>query len=109
MVSELPENGFTAKAIQTWMGDFSAERIVGKYAARMGLCFSTTREVCEVDIEEIRDIKHGRHTFTDGVGECSAELAAKAAQALGKGDSAPSAIQIRLGGCVPTQALCISY
>ena len=46
------------------MGDFSGETIVGKYASRMGLCFSTTREVGEVKLLLESDIKHnGRFVF----------------------------------------------
>lgn len=46
------------------MGDFSGETIVGKYASRMGLCFSTTREVGKVKLILENDIKHnGRYVF----------------------------------------------
>lgn len=40
------------------MGDFSGETIVGKYASRMGLCFSTTREVGKVKLLLENDVKH---------------------------------------------------
>ncbi|KAJ7247157.1 RNA dependent RNA polymerase-domain-containing protein [Mycena haematopus] len=60
------------------MGDFSQEHVVAKYAARMGLCFSATRHVVDLvkdDLEDLDDIKHGDYKYTDGVGNCSQELA----------------------------------
>lgn len=46
------------------MGDFSGETITGKYASRMGLCFSTTRAVESVKLILERDIEHnGRFVF----------------------------------------------
>ena len=62
MISECP--GFTADEVREWMGDFSGETIVGKYASRMGLCFSTTRAVGSVKLILENDIKHnGRFVF----------------------------------------------
>lgn len=62
MISECP--GFTAEQVRRWMGDFSGETIVGKYASRMGLCFSTTRAVDSVKLILENDIKHnGRFVF----------------------------------------------
>jgi hypothetical protein len=62
MISECPD--FTAEQVRKWMGDFSGETIVGKYASRMGLCFSTTRAVGEVNLLLENDIKHnGRFVF----------------------------------------------
>lgn len=62
MISEC--TGFTAEEVRKWMGDFSGETIVGKYASRMGLCFSTTRAVGPVKLLLENDIKHnGRSVF----------------------------------------------
>ena len=62
MISECA--GFTADQVRQWMGDFSGETIVGKYASRMGLCFSTTRAVEDVKLLLERDIEHnGRFVF----------------------------------------------
>lgn len=62
MISEC--SGFTAEQVRKWMGDFSGETIVGKYASRMGLCFSTTRAVDSVKLILEGDIKHnGRFVF----------------------------------------------
>jgi hypothetical protein len=36
--------------------------------------------------------------YSDGVGNCSQELATKCAEALGSDQKAPSAVQIRMGG-----------
>ncbi|KAF8160383.1 RNA dependent RNA polymerase-domain-containing protein [Mycena galopus ATCC 62051] len=76
MVCEMGD--FTADRVRQQMGDFSGEHVVAKYAARMGLCFSATRHVIDLvkqDIETLPDIKHGTHNYTDGVGNCSQELA----------------------------------
>ncbi|CAK5266643.1 unnamed protein product [Mycena citricolor] len=91
---------FTADAVRKQMGDFSKEQVVAKYAARMGLCFSATKHVVQLDmgdIEDLPDVTHGKYTFTDGVGNCSQALASLCAKALGK-IAEPSAIQIRMGG-----------
>ncbi|KAJ7659552.1 RNA dependent RNA polymerase-domain-containing protein [Mycena polygramma] len=99
------DGDFTAERVRQQMGDFSKEQVVAKYAARMGLCFSATRHVVDLvkeDIEPLDDIKHGevplQYTYTDGVGNCSQELATMCARALGSDQKAPSAIQIRMGG-----------
>ncbi|KAJ7445328.1 RNA dependent RNA polymerase-domain-containing protein [Mycena latifolia] len=95
------EGDFTAHRVRAEMGDFSNEKGVAKCAARMGLCFSATRHVVDFtqkDIEELGDVKHGTYTYTDGVGNCSQELATMCARALGSDQKAPSAVQIRMGG-----------
>ncbi|KAJ7076679.1 RNA dependent RNA polymerase-domain-containing protein [Mycena belliarum] len=98
------DGDFTADRVRAEMGDFSAEKGVAKYAARMGLCFSATRHVVELtqeDIEPLDDVKHGTsptYTYTDGVGNCSQELATMCAQTLGSDQKEPSAVQIRMGG-----------
>ncbi|KAJ7073163.1 RNA dependent RNA polymerase-domain-containing protein [Mycena amicta] len=99
MVCEHEE--FTADRVREQMGDFSGEKVVAKYAARMGLCLSATAPVAELkvkDIEEIEDIQHGDYTYTDGVGNCSQSLAVRCAVALGSDRKEPSAVQIRMGG-----------
>ncbi|KAJ6525898.1 RNA dependent RNA polymerase-domain-containing protein, partial [Mycena vulgaris] len=95
------DGDFTANLVRERMGDFSNERVVAKYAARMGLCFSATRHVVDLtesDVEPLDDVKHGAYTYTDGVGNCSQELATMCARALGSDQKAPSAVQIRMGG-----------
>ncbi|KAJ7627136.1 RNA dependent RNA polymerase-domain-containing protein [Roridomyces roridus] len=102
MVCEDPDAGFTANRVREQMGDFSAERVVQKHAARMGLCFSATRHVAilnEEDIESLDDVKHGKYVFTDGVGNCSQDLAKRCAVLLGSEKADTSAVQIRMGGC----------
>jgi RNA-dependent RNA polymerase len=93
-----------AKQIRRWMGNIE-ETIVAKYASRMGIPFSTTREVRGSSIKRLpnaQDVTSGKYTFTDGAGLCSQELAAATARVLGiKGsghDATPSAIQVRIGG-----------
>ena len=92
---------FGSEHIRMWMGDFSSIRIVAKYAARLGQCFSTTRAINGtgaklIEDDDIED-KAG-HTFTDGVGKISQELAEFAAHELGLSE-VPSTYQFRLGGC----------
>ncbi|KAJ7469306.1 RNA dependent RNA polymerase-domain-containing protein [Mycena galericulata] len=95
------DGDFTADRVRAQMGDFSGEHVVAKYAARMGLCFSATRHVVTLakgDVESLEDVKHGDYVYTDGVGNCSQELATMCSRALGSDQTAPSAVQIRMGG-----------
>ncbi|KAF7290167.1 RNA-dependent RNA polymerase [Mycena indigotica] len=57
------DGDFTANRIRALMGDFSKEKVVAKYAARMGLCLSATCPVDELeedDIDLIEDVQHGK-------------------------------------------------
>ncbi|KAJ7849210.1 RNA dependent RNA polymerase-domain-containing protein [Mycena olivaceomarginata] len=99
MVCEVGD--FTADRVREEMGDFSEEHVVAKYAARMGQCFSATKHVVdllETDIEGLDDIRHDKYVYTDGVGNCSQELATMCAETLGSDQKLPSAVQIRMGG-----------
>ncbi|KAG8933954.1 hypothetical protein FRC02_010889 [Tulasnella sp. 418] len=88
----------TVNAIRQWMGDFSKEKIIAKHAARIGLCFSSTKLVGDVEIEVIDDIKHGKYVYTDGIGLISEELAKRCAEIMGMPDTVPSAVQVRFAG-----------
>jgi RNA-dependent RNA polymerase len=95
----------TCDSIREWMGDFRHIRSVGKYAARMGQCFTTTRQVNGISIPKIRQISDiqqqtGDHiwNFTDGVGKISPFLATLIANERDLPE-APSCFQIRMGGC----------
>jgi len=88
------------------MGNFSDIKVVAKYAARLGQCFSTTRAInglSKPDIVKIPDVFLGQskeYCSTDGVGKISPFLAQMIAAELGiRSNTAPSAFQIRLGGC----------
>ncbi|KAK4192574.1 putative RNA-dependent RNA polymerase [Podospora australis] len=89
--------------IRDWMGDFKHIKVVAKYAARLGQCFSTTRLLkgiyapLIVKIQDI-DIEEGRFCFTDGVGKISPVLAGLIADEW-KVCPPPSAYQFRMGGC----------
>ncbi|KAJ7358168.1 RNA dependent RNA polymerase-domain-containing protein [Mycena albidolilacea] len=99
MVCEVGD--FTADRVREEMGDFSEEHVVAKYAARMGQCFSATKhavDLLETDIEGLHDIQHDKYVYTDGVGNCSQELATMCAETLGSDQKLPSAVQIRMGG-----------
>lgn len=94
----------TCDSIREWMGDFSHIRSVGKFAARMGQCFTTTRQVNGISIPRIRLIgdtqrQVGDHTwnFTDGVGKISLFLATLIANERDLPET-PSCFQIRMGG-----------
>lgn len=82
------------------MGKFSDIKVVAKYAARLGLCFSTTRAIRNsgMKIIEIPDVKRNGSVFTDGVGKISPFLMKMIATEL-KLPSEPSVIQFRMGGC----------
>lgn len=98
MIHEEPDRGFTANIVRQNMGNFGSIRIVAKHASRMGLCFSATRRVCDITSgDRIPDIAYHTYNYTDGVGNCSVELAEMCAKALGNNTS-PSAVQIRMGG-----------
>jgi len=91
----------TCGKILKWMGRFNHIKVVAKYAARIGQCFSTTRLVPGISaprIAKISDVERGQYCFTDGVGKISPLLA----QMIAKDwqlDEAPSAYQFRMGGC----------
>jgi RNA-dependent RNA polymerase len=83
-----------------WIGKVN-ETVVAKYAARMGLPFSTSREVdLRIQIGKREDIEKDGHCFTDGSSVAGTEVMWKAAEALKPNKtirSRPSAIQFRLG------------
>ena len=95
----------TCNSIRNWMGDFQHIRSVGKFAARMGQCFTTTRQVNGISVPSIRQIADihretdGRvWNFTDGVGKISMFLARMIANDRGLSE-VPSCFQMRMGGC----------
>ncbi|UZP37681.1 hypothetical protein NXS19_005497 [Fusarium pseudograminearum] len=67
--------------IRQWMGQFSHIKVVAKYAARLGQCFSTTRDVRGISSPnclQIPDVERNGYCFTDGVvshGGCKGVLA----------------------------------
>lgn len=90
----------TPDTIRNWMGDFSHIKSIAKYGARMGQCFSSTRDIARLrstDVEMIDDIEHNDHNFSDGCGRISVDLARMIGIELEK-ETTPSAFQIRLGG-----------
>ncbi|KAG0375659.1 hypothetical protein BGX24_008794 [Mortierella sp. AD032] len=90
----------TPDTIRNWMGDFSHIKSIAKYGARMGQCFSSTRDIARLrstDVEMIDDIEHNDHNFSDGCGRISEDLARMIRIELEK-ETTPSAFQIRLGG-----------
>ncbi|OJD25479.1 hypothetical protein ACJ73_03154 [Blastomyces percursus] len=94
----------TAANIRAQMGDLNNIRVVAKYAARLGQCFSTTRAVtsCPVQIKKIDDIERNGYIFSDGVGRLSHFLTQMIQSDLGiktPSGEPPSVFQFRLGGC----------
>jgi hypothetical protein len=90
----------TANDIRKWMGDFTSIKNVAKYAARMGQCFSSTRAIQDLpvnNIDEISDVIINGYTFSDGTGKLSFSLANKIAEKL-ELKYIPSAFQFRLAG-----------
>ncbi|KAI0204114.1 RNA dependent RNA polymerase-domain-containing protein [Astrocystis sublimbata] len=98
-----PVDGIDCDYIRKWMGDVAHIRVVAKYAARLGQCFSTTRALTDSPISQsvhvIEDVSRNGWCFSDGVGKISPRLAEvvtkqhKIAKRL-----IPSAFQFRLGG-----------
>ncbi|KAI5922317.1 RNA dependent RNA polymerase-domain-containing protein [Camillea tinctor] len=110
--SQFRENGayffcetedLTCDNIRSWMGQVQHIKVVAKYAARLGQCFSTTKAPKGIpigqSISEIPDIQHDGWCFSDGVGKVSQTLASYIAKHVRLGtDIVPSAFQFRLGG-----------
>ncbi|RHZ65049.1 hypothetical protein Glove_319g157 [Diversispora epigaea] len=95
-----PAHDLTADDIRAWMGEFSSIKNVAKYAARMGQCFSSTRAIAQLrvnDIKEIHDIERNKYNFSDGTGKISPDLAKQIATTL-ELKSTPCAFQFRLAG-----------
>ncbi|KAI1123916.1 RNA dependent RNA polymerase-domain-containing protein [Nemania abortiva] len=98
-----PTDHINCDQIREWMGDVTHIRVVAKYAARLGQCFSTTRALTDSPIsqsvEEIEDITRHDWCFTDGVGKISPKLAQYVTRPLRMTRKmVPSAFQFRLGG-----------
>lgn len=65
-------------SIINWLGDFSTIKIPGKYASRVGQCFSSflkTFDASGVNLEEIPDVENDKWNFTDGAGMMSTDIA----------------------------------
>ncbi|OLN96648.1 RNA-dependent RNA polymerase 1 [Colletotrichum chlorophyti] len=98
-----PTDHLSCDQIRDWMGHFTHIKNVAKYAARIGQCFSTTREIRGVTVPKIvpiEDIERNGHCFSDGIGIISKVLAQIVLHEIGQdavGD--PSAFQFRMGGC----------
>lgn len=98
-----PTEHISCDDIRKWMGHFSHIRVVAKYAARLGQCFSTTREIRGIfrpAVKAIADIERDGYCFTDGVGRISRFLARLIIEemTLDVFDE-PTAFQFRMGGC----------
>lgn len=89
--------------IRQWMGQFSHIKVVAKYAARLGQCLSTTRDVRGISSPnclQIPDVERNGYCFTDGVGKISVFLAKLVGEDMAIDICAdPSAFQFRMGGC----------
>ncbi|KAG5966246.1 hypothetical protein E4U56_001355 [Claviceps arundinis] len=88
--------------IRAWMGEFDHIKVVAKYAARLGQCFSTTREIKGIPVPRviyIPDIERDGLCFTDGVGLISKFQAQVITQDMRLDVmSEPTAFQFRMGG-----------
>ena len=98
-----PTNNVSCDDIRGWLGSFDHIRIVAKYAARIGQCFSTSREVQGIRVPvicNVPDIGKDGHCFTDGVGMVSELLTSIISGEFCLDASIPSsAFQFRMGGC----------
>ncbi|EPY50913.1 RNA-directed RNA polymerase Rdp1 [Schizosaccharomyces cryophilus OY26] len=86
--------------IRKWMGDFSEINSVSKYAARMGQCFSTTKDIdrFSVNIAPRNDIYKNNNCFTDGIGMASLSVLRRLSFEIDDNELFPSAFQFRMGG-----------
>ncbi|PTB70536.1 RdRP-domain-containing protein [Trichoderma citrinoviride] len=98
-----PTDHISCDDIRRWMGEVGHIRIVAKYAARLGQCFSTTREMRGLPIPDVRsipDIERNGYCFTDGVGIISDFMAQMIVEEMTLDVyTEPSAFQFRMGGC----------
>ncbi|KAK1710443.1 RNA-dependent RNA polymerase [Colletotrichum lupini] len=98
-----PTDHLSCDQIRDWMGHFNHIKNVAKYAARIGQCFSTTREIRGVTVPQIvqmQDIERQGYCFSDGVGKISKLLAEMVVHEMGQDTvGIPSAFQFRMGGC----------
>lgn len=98
-------NTLTADMIRKWMGNFTEIKVVAKYCARLGQCFSTTRAIPHpVTIQKIPDVmlNGNKYCATDGAGMTSPLMARLIATHFGLPNSEhdyPSMFQFRMGGC----------
>ncbi|KAH7304903.1 RNA dependent RNA polymerase-domain-containing protein [Stachybotrys elegans] len=97
-----PTDHLSCDQVRSWMGNFDHIKIIAKYAARLGQCFSTTREIRRVGKPEIRripDIERNGYCFTDGVGMISEFLSRIVIEEMELDVfDEPSTFQFRMGG-----------
>ncbi|OBT57998.1 hypothetical protein VE04_02007 [Pseudogymnoascus sp. 24MN13] len=95
-----PTDELSCVQIRDWMGKFHHINVVAKYAARLGLCFSTTRAIRNtgMTVLELQDVESNGYNFTDGVGKISPFLMKMIATELHLLHE-PSVVQFRMGGC----------
>ena len=95
----------TAERIRKDMGNFETMHHIAKINARMGQCFSTTKEYDGIpQVEEIPDVMISNICFTDGVGKISPFLTQRINTQM-KFAQDTSAFQFRLGGAKGVLAL----
>ncbi|KAG5929419.1 hypothetical protein E4U53_002455 [Claviceps sorghi] len=98
-----PTEQLSCDDIRKWMGDLDHIKVIAKYAARLGQCFSTTREIRGIPVPRVNyipDIERNGFCFTDGVGLISKFQAQAITQDMRLDVlSEPTAFQIRMAGC----------
>ncbi|CAH0039248.1 unnamed protein product [Clonostachys solani] len=105
-----PTEHTSCDEIREWMGQFDHIKVVAKYAARLGQCLSTTREIRGItapQITKIPDVEKNGYCFSDGVGKMSSVVASLVIEELALdsfGD--PAAFQFRMGGCKGLLTVC---
>ncbi|KJZ69606.1 hypothetical protein HIM_10994 [Hirsutella minnesotensis 3608] len=104
-----PTEHVTCDDIRQWMGDFTHIKTVAKYAARLGQCFSTTREIrgiSQPQRQEIPDIERNGYCFTDGIGIISEFLSGRIIDEFPMDIlDKPTAFQFRMGGAKGVMAV----
>ena len=97
-----PTEHLSCDDIRRWMGSFQHIRSIAKYSARLGQCFSTSRDIRGItapSIRHIEDIERNDQCFTDGVGMMSQLVAEFIHNEMSfEISTKPTAFQFRLSG-----------
>ncbi|VUC33169.1 unnamed protein product [Clonostachys rosea] len=105
-----PTEHTSCDEIREWMGQFDHIKVVAKYAARLGQCLSTTREIRGISapqVTKIQDVERNGYCFSDGVGKMSSVVARLVMEELTLDVfEDPRAFQFRMGGCKGLLTVC---
>ena len=100
-----PDHSVSAESIRLKAGNFAEIKNVSKFAARLGLCFTSTVKATEVEsVVEEPDITRNNYVFSDGIGKISKRVLDRIKASMNL-EKEVCAFQIRFGGCKGVIAL----